>query len=55
MVWRDTIMSEYTILPLINAAFQPGEAKKMVDSFEDRDFRAGGGVQSYSRTLSDEP
>ena len=22
-------MSEYTILPLINAAFQPGEAKKM--------------------------
>ena len=35
----DTIMSEYTILPLINAAFQPGEAKKMVDSFEDRDFQ----------------
>lgn len=32
-------MSEYTILPLINAAFQPGEAKKMVDSFEDRDFQ----------------
>ena len=32
-------MSEYTILPLINAAFQPGEAKKTVDSFEDRDFQ----------------
>ena len=39
MVWRNMIMSEYTILPLINAAFQPGEAKKMVDSFEDRDFQ----------------
>ena len=32
-------MSEYTILPLINASFQPGEAKKTVASFEDRDFQ----------------
>ena len=32
-------MSEYTVLPLINSAFQPGEAQKTVDSFEDKDFR----------------
>ena len=32
-------MSEYTILPLINASFQPGEAKRTVDGFEDRDFQ----------------
>ena len=32
-------MSEYTILPLINASFQPGEAKRTVASFEDRDFQ----------------
>lgn len=36
---EDTIMSEYTILPLINAAFQPGEAKKMVDSLKTGIFR----------------
>lgn len=32
-------MSEYTILPLINASFQPGEAKRTVAGFEDRDFQ----------------
>ena len=32
-------MSEYTILPLINASFQPGEAKKTVAGFEDREFQ----------------
>ena len=37
--WRYTIMSEYTILPLINASFQPGEAKRTVAGFEDRDFQ----------------
>lgn len=31
-------MSEYTILPLINASFQPGEAKRTVAGFEDRGF-----------------
>ena len=32
-------MNEYTILPLINASFQPGEAKRTVAGFEDRDFQ----------------
>lgn len=32
-------MSKYTILPLINSSFQPGEAKKTVAGFEDRDFQ----------------
>ena len=32
-------MSEYSILPLINSSFQPGEANKIVAGFEDRDFQ----------------
>ena len=32
-------MSEYTILPLINSSFQPGEANKIVTGFKDRDFQ----------------
>lgn len=31
--------NEYSILPLINSTFQPGEAKNKVSSLEDRDFR----------------
>ena len=32
-------MIENTVLPLINTAFEPGNARKAAESFEDRDFR----------------
>ena len=32
-------MTENTVLPLINTAFEPGNARKAAESFEDRDFR----------------
>ena len=32
-------MSEYTILPLINASFQPGEAKRTVAGLKTGIFR----------------
>ena len=32
-------MIENTVLPLINAAFEPGNARKAAESFADRDFR----------------
>lgn len=32
-------MTENTVLPLINTAFEPGNARKVAESFADRDFR----------------
>ena len=32
-------MTENTVLPLINTAFEPGNARKAAESFADRDFR----------------
>ena len=32
-------MTENTVLPLINTAFEPGHARKAAENFADRDFR----------------
>lgn len=32
-------MSEYTVLPLLNSAFEPGKALETVEKFEDKDLR----------------
>ena len=32
-------MNEYTILPLMNSAFMPGNAAKTIDAFQDTDIR----------------
>jgi hypothetical protein len=32
-------MTENTVLPLINTAFEPGNARKAAENFADRDFR----------------
>ncbi len=32
-------MSEYTVLPLLNSAFEPGKAREAVERFEDVDIR----------------
>ena len=37
-------MTENTVLPLINTAFEPGNARKAAENFADRGFPGGNGV-----------
>lgn len=48
-------MTENTVLPLINTAFEPGNARKAAESFADRDFREIAehiGILKHSEALS---